>query len=331
MVDTNSIKSYLNGDDFSGTGYVYDSVSGEVFAVQGTPTYTTVDSNGMTMGPTQYLVNGDFNYSYKFIMSIGFKLFSINKGQFLNADGELENINLSILGMSIFESSVSDESPFMFIYESSGENNKNTLNVYFFNGLSFGKIISSEYESNIEHHFWIVLKDIEYGDVDIYIDGVISTNVYEGSFPAIGATWVQTCNYYINKNLKEGTPGFIGHSGYIDEIVILDGELEDTDAQLNDIINDGFDSAKDARNKTIFCLPMNDLDTRFPTAVSNQDDFLYIGRRDGSIVKSQLKIWESRYILGNERSSGLLTFGPGSEYSYEEGFLKLSKGTVINL
>ena len=333
MIIQDNIISYLKFDNNTVTT-VFDDVSPRYFTINGGDDGITVNENGMKFVEGQYLSDNNFININLFDITIGFKLFSVNPG--LSNYGSDINVNMAVLGFSVFDTILSDNVPFIFVYESTSIVNnkytKNNINVRIYDSNSNITITSSQYDASLQHDFWIEMQDVNTGLVNIYIDGVLSETTVSGSLTGVALASSLPSTYYINKILQTDETNFIQHYGYIDKLFVLNtSDVYNKYEVFKNIYRYGLEYTEDGTVNSYFCVNYDDEQTKEISSSLSIKSSMYLGFNTGEIAQTIPTIWEYKKNFNKLEELSSLKFSSNIEYTNENGFLKLTNGMIQGL
>ncbi len=281
------------------------------------------DGAGYIMANNQYLVgegisNNGYILGISSSMTIGFWLYPVSPGFATNpANGNAESITMPLIDLL---NSNSNSSIFNII-EHTSNNNENYITVEI-NNYSAS---SENYSVGLWHHILLMYNgSILY----IYVDGKLQTlQNTSGSLP--GSIEGSNVDLYINRYINGYNYNIAKNYGYIDDIFILsDSGIGDRDIQK--IINNGTEYVVDTNFNTKiidgYGIYFNDPTTITINSVTNDMNYIYLGRNDGKILKGSPLLWEVRKIYSDPNEVELID--SIDENDIINGFLKINNKMI---
>lgn len=326
---------------------LYDPVSQVFFTSvnSGNSTTVTLSSMGYHMRQDQYLSGRDITVDTDSAgFAFAFWLYPVNPGQVLNPTTNLlETLRMPVVLFA--DSSTEFEDIVVSVYENTNDDDTNKIEFTLSSFDEYGAIdetytvYSDDYDAQVSHYFFFNIS-AEKGQIEIYIDGVLSTlNGPTGTIPSSFSH--STLDVAINKIAEtEYAYNLSNNLGIIDDIGFFNLQF-DAESVLPKLINEGLEefADRDLRDNEEFLQGnvFDDPTTLTINAMIDDMSYVYLARNDGRILLGSPLLWQSRKVFSDSREESVLEDSVITEVSegvtpapatIENGFLKITDSII---
>ena len=295
-------------------GYTTITVNGEDLEVN----LNTAAGVGYQMKNSQYLEIENLNGFLGPSFIIGFWLYSKNPGIIHAANNTYSPLIMPVFAQgssALLDGMMTPKNDCgLMVYETTQNNGKNKLIVYIAGQTDYpytdtsAVITSSEYTTNIFHHFIIQHAVGIDRQVQIYIDGTKDS----------GTTTTGEVPYYINSSADNFSVNryaigpethIASNTGVLDEFFVCTNYI--SVQEISRVVSKGvlytFDSAFSQLEEIYQPILFDDPSTIQTTSVYSNKGNIFVGRSDGTLLKGSKTLWENRLEFSDQRLIDNLT------------------------